>query len=935
MKLHISHQNRKYILKRWLIGMTAFLFAIMIGAALPGRILAAGQPVNCFASPGTCGYPDPNYNNNVGSASVGVVDCSALPTFDVSNLPAGTYYSGSGNTLEITGNDVTISHLNMGDFNIYVSSGTDSFTFQDSCITAGDGTQNSIGMTIASGVTNTLIKDSTIKGAGTNIASSTDVGGTCTPGAGVSNGALGIAVNNNGTNTTIDGLYTYNVGSGAPGSGGGTNTVVKNSYQLINTIPACEHDEPIYFADDTITLTHNVLLNEESQTAAVFGDTSGAGACNNNLTMTDNLVAGGGYVIYPCGNATSVGTSTMDIENNRFARCLTTPLADNDHQCSGGGSNGSDAHGYYPSGGYYSVATYYFTGAGQTWSGNYWDDNLNEVNIDGSSGPPVDNVGPAVAVTSPNSNTYVNRIVAITASATASSQAAIHDVQFQVDNTNIANCDPTSPTSGSTYTCTGWDSTTVSNGTHTIKAIVTDSAGKTASSSETVTVTNNSSGPLTIWSDSDTPTNPDTSGDSSSINVGTKFQSSEPGYALGIRFYKGTGNTGAHIGSLWTSGGTLLASVTFANETASGWQKAFFSSPVAISANTTYVVSYYAPNGNYAADANYFDTSYTNSPLTALQSSLSGGNGVYAYVGANSFPDQTYNSANYWVDTIFSNSQYTVPLVNITAPASGSSVNGTESITADITENGGASISSVQFQVDGTDIANCDPTSPVSGSTYECSVWDTTATSNGTHAIQAVATDSDGAVVGSGQTVTIDNPTPTVSLTAAPTSIKAGDSSKLTWTSTNATSCTASGAWSGSKALSNSSGYMVSPTRSSTYTLTCSGSGGKATANATVTILSSSSSTASTTYTDGGSAAKAATTTSSSSGSATSPAPQSHSPEQVSKASSLNSPKSSSSDQSPKKAHKKSLLANKLFDAAMLGAICLVGLIIKFFFIRP
>jgi hypothetical protein len=74
-----------------------------------------------------------------------------------------------------------------------------------------------------------------------------------------------------------------------------------------------------------------------------------------------------------------------------------------------------------------------------------------------------------------------------------------------------------------------------------------------------------------------------------------------------IRFYKGTENTGTHVGHLWDSTGGLLATVTFANETATGWQQAALSTPVAITANTTYVVSYYAPAGNYAFNSAYFN----------------------------------------------------------------------------------------------------------------------------------------------------------------------------------------------------------------------------------------------------------------------------------------------------------------------------------------
>jgi hypothetical protein len=79
-------------------------------------------------------------------------------------------------------------------------------------------------------------------------------------------------------------------------------------------------------------------------------------------------------------------------------------------------------------------------------------------------------------------------------------------------------------------------------------------------------------------------------------------------------------------------------------------------------------------------------------------------------------------------------------------------------------------------------------------------------------------------------------PTPTVSLTANPTSITSGSSSTLSWSSTNAISCTASGAWTGSKATSGS--LSVNPTSNSTYNLSCTGTGGTANASATVTVTS-------------------------------------------------------------------------------------------------
>ena len=143
------------------------------------------------------------------------------------------------------------------------------------------------------------------------------------------------------------------------------------------------------------------------------------------------------------------------------------------------------------------------------------------------------------------------------------------------------------------------------------------------------------------------------SGDTSSVELGVEFTSTQAGTIVGVRFYKAPNNTGTHVGSLWTASGTLLASATFTNETASGWQQVNFSAPVAISANTTYVVGYLAPNGHYSYTGAAFTSSgVTNGPLTALANSTTP-NGVYAYGSSTTFPTNSYNATNYWVDPVF------------------------------------------------------------------------------------------------------------------------------------------------------------------------------------------------------------------------------------------------------------------------------------------
>src|SRR5690606_16711006 len=123
-----------------------------------------------------------------------------------------------------------------------------------------------------------------------------------------------------------------------------------------------------------------------------------------------------------------------------------------------------------------------------------------------------------------------------------------------------------------------------------------DAAGNpTTSPDGTFTTTAPGACPCSIWPGTATPAVASV-GDTNAWELGVKFRSDVSGWVTGVRFYKGAANTGTHIGSLWSASGAHLATATFANETASGWQQVTFATPVAVTANTTYVASYYAPS---------------------------------------------------------------------------------------------------------------------------------------------------------------------------------------------------------------------------------------------------------------------------------------------------------------------------------------------------
>jgi hypothetical protein len=170
-----------------------------------------------------------------------------------------------------------------------------------------------------------------------------------------------------------------------------------------------------------------------------------------------------------------------------------------------------------------------------------------------------------------------------------------------------------------------------------------------------------------LWPNSSWPSTPEVTNDTASVTLGVKFYSDVPGFITGVRFYKGSHNTGTHVGTLWSSSGTKLASVTFSGETALGWQQANFSTPISIVANATYVISYLAPVGYYACDQNYSWSTVSATPLHVSGTSP----GVYAYGSTIRFPSGTWNRSNYWVDVMFSPTNPTTSAPTTTYTISG------------------------------------------------------------------------------------------------------------------------------------------------------------------------------------------------------------------------------------------------------------------------
>ncbi|MFF1382992.1 DUF4082 domain-containing protein [Arthrobacter sp. NPDC058288] len=252
-----------------------------------------------------------------------------------------------------------------------------------------------------------------------------------------------------------------------------------------------------------------------------------------------------------------------------------------------------------------------------------------------------DSAAPTASISSPAEGAVIAHGSSITVSGTASDTGGI------VAGVEVSTDDGTTwhPAQGKQ----NWTYTYIQKGLNTasIKVrAVDDSANIGTASTRNLQV----SGPYTVFGQQ-VPAVPD-SQDGGAYELGMKITPSVDGFITGVRFYKSTGNTGTHTGSLWNSSGQRLATATFTSESASGWQKVLFSQPVAVSAGQKYTVSYTAPKGHYAIkDYQWASFGFTEAPLTVAGGFGSDPAGVFG--GPDAFPQNSFGNGNYFVDAVF------------------------------------------------------------------------------------------------------------------------------------------------------------------------------------------------------------------------------------------------------------------------------------------
>jgi hypothetical protein len=275
----------------------------------------SSSQTNCIKVPSACGYPD--------STNTGV--------------PAGTTLKAQTNNITVSTPGTTIKDVALEGS---ISVEANNTTIEDTDVTV-NGTQAGCndscggrGIWIKPGVTGTVIQ---------NVA--------CHGGALSGSNVTQYCVMSNDSATTIKQLYAYNCTECLAGPMNLSNSFIDESGA---TIPG-EHYEDIYYGGGAgpLIINHNTMLNQQGQTAVVFASVDFGN--QTTLTITNNLMAGGGYVIYGGGSGSGgkvVGPVT--ISGNRFSR------------------------EFYPDGGSYGVAAY-MNEAVTAWSGNVWDETLKTV----------------------------------------------------------------------------------------------------------------------------------------------------------------------------------------------------------------------------------------------------------------------------------------------------------------------------------------------------------------------------------------------------------------------------------------------------------------------------------------------------------------------------------------------------------------------------
>jgi len=366
-----------------------------------------------------------------------------------------------------------------------------------------------------------------------------------------------------------------------------------------------------------------------------------------------------------------------------------------------------------------------------------------------TSGAP-DTTAPTVSITAPANGATVRSTITVNAS--ASDAVGVAGVQFRLDDANLGSEDTTA-----SYQIS-WNTTTASNGPHTLAAIARDLAGNTATSSGiTVTVDNalpaisnvassniTTSGATITWT-TDEPS--DTQVD---YGISTSYGSRTTRASALVTSHTAS-ITGLSPNTLYhyrvrsrDAAGNLARSSDFTLTTASGTPDstaptvnlvsptggASIRGTVTIIANANDNIG--VTGVQFQLDSANLGVEDTSSPFQVSWDTTQALNGSHTLsaIAHDAAGNSTTSAA---VILMVDNS---APTVSITSLAGGSTISGTINITATAEDNLG--VVGVQFRLDGSPLG-AEDISPL----YSIS-WNSATVLNGSHTLTAVARDAAG-----------------------------------------------------------------------------------------------------------------------------------------------------------------------------------------------
>ncbi|MEO8064706.1 MAG: Ig-like domain-containing protein [Pseudomonadota bacterium] len=396
-----------------------------------------------------------------------------------------------------------------------------------------------------------------------------------------------------------------------------------------------------------------------------------------------------------------------------------------------------------------------------------------------------DSQAPTVSLTAPANGATVSGTTSV--SATATDNVGVVGVQFKLDGANLGAEDTSSPYS------VQWSTTTATPGSHQLTAVARDLAGNSSTSTVAAVTVNNGdgtaptvaltapaagaavSGSVTVSADAsdnvgvvgvqfkvdgvdigteDTSASYSRTWDSATASNGTHSLTAVARDAAG-----NTTTSAARTVNVNNGGGDTQAPTVSLTAPASGATVAGSISITASASDNVAVVGV-----QFKVDGVNSGAEDTRSPFSRTWDSRTASNGAHSLTAvARDAAGNTTTSAARSVTVNNGGGDTTAPTASLTAPASGATVSGSISITANASDN--VAVVGVQFKVDGVNTGTEDTSSPYSRT------WDSSTASNGTHSLTAVARDAAGnSTTSTARSVTVSNggdtQSPTVSLTA-------------------------------------------------------------------------------------------------------------------------------------------------------------------------